>query len=1177
MARRANVAIHLHRSNRAEALVEALCQVLRDALPADPFLQFPVVVGSRGMERWLRHEVATRIDIAAGLAFPFPRQALAGAARWLLAGAAEEGMAAFWKLDPSAKQEAQRWERDALAFQLIGLLRSHIRDADFGSIARYLAERNGDAAQRAVTARELLFAGEVADVLDRLMHDRPQIALDWADDPAKAETNHRWLATLLADLGASTDPHSPAVVHRELIAARPRACATARLMCIFGLSTMGPGDRQRLAAIARSIDVHLFVLVPTDRWFRNQRTRGEARATRRAAKTDAELRQAEAELASDNPLLVSLGAPSRDLQAWLEQVEYHGDQLQAEDPATGDASTLLHRLQSWILAAAGPDAVSEPWKLDPSDTSISAHSTYGALRQCEVLRDELLGMFADDPTLEPRDVVVMTPDIETYAPLVAAVFSRTGLGQDAAQRAGGRPLPPIPVSIADLGLRRTNPVAEVLLKTLEVAGERLSASWVLDFLALEPVRRMWRLDDEDLGDIRQLVRDSGLRWGADAADRAAVGQPALDQNTARFALERLALGVLMPDETALGVVPDLFGSLEPAVPLEVQSRDRVNRVGRFAGMLRALCAHRAAMAEPATLATWRERMVTALDELAATVEKSGWLRAEVDSCLDDLARGGEPLGELPVERSAVLRWLQDGFEIPQRGDRPITGAVQICALEPMRSVPFRVVALIGMDDKAFPRGGRSRTWDPMDQREPGERDRREIDRHLMLEAIVSARERLLFLWSGHDVQQGKDQPAAVPVEELLETLGRLTGRTRAELVREHALQPWSAGNFGDEPMSFDQGMAQAAVRLWEIQSGKVPATTLGLAASGTDALPAETTLPDTLELDDLGNALLSPHKLLLRDRLGLSVSYEEAAVEDREPLELDHLEGWSLRARMLAELMREPKRATDPTLVEALRARVAGEGILPLRAGGRTILRTEMERARCVLTHLRDVDGECSEGLVLSVELDDGLKLVGGVADVVARGDELLLQWATPSCDANERLLLVAWLHLLAAIANGHAVVGARVVGYGSPSSSKRAGGDFLVFGGTAEDARTALQGLADVWRLARQRPIALFRKTSYAAAGALCQFDDDPSARGARTKLADSVAQGWEGGYHTRGDIDDSWVATFFVDYDPMDDLDDESPWSLIDLARRVWLPIHRALRLGKDLGPCWRAEVKG
>jgi exodeoxyribonuclease V gamma subunit len=1143
-----------------------LCGVVRAQQPADPFLQFPIVVGSRGMERWLRHEIATRIHIAAGLAFPFPRQALAGAARWLLDGA-KDARAPFWQIGPGDVEQARRWEREALALQLVLRIREHLGDDAFGAVARYLAEDSGADESAVVSARELLFASEVGDVLDRMMHDRPAEALDWARDPSSVDERHRWLAALLADIDAHTHPFSPAVLHRELIGARPQS--TRRPMCIFGLSTMGPGDRERLVAIAQSMEVHLFVLVPTNEWFRHQRTRVEASAARREAKTDADREQLEEELAGDNPILTSLGAPSRDLQQWLEQVGYLGDQVQAVDPLdqldTIEEATVLQRLQSWILASDGMPAPECAWA---PDASVSLHSTYGAMRQCEVLRDELLGMFAADPTLEPRDVVVMTPDIEVYAPLLEAVFARRGQtpGADTSR------LPPIPVSIADLGLRRTNPVAEVLLQILGIAGERLGATWVMSFLALQPVRLKWKIDDDDLSDLRELVRDSGLRWGVDASDRGSVGQPELDQNTVRFALERLALGVLMPDEAPLGVVPGPLGHLDPAVPFAVESQGRVRRVGQLIGLLRAIAAHRRILGQPATLEVWRERLLGALDALASTTETTGWLRAEVDQALDDLARLGGLLGETRVDRAAVQHWLEGGFELPQRGDRVITGAVAVCALEPMRSVPFRVVALVGMDDKALPRGGRARTWDPMEQRRTGERDRREVDRHLMLEAILSARERLLILWSGRDVAQGNHQPAAVPVEELLELLCRLTGEPRAQVVREHALQPWSAGNFGHAPQSFDWTMANAAQRLREIEvSGCMPHP-LGLAASGSTALPAEQHLPDTLEIEALVSALVHPHKLLLSDRLKLGVSYEDAVVEDREPLELDTLEAWALRSSLVRQLMEDTAGWTDEALVEALRARVAGEGTLPLRAGGRAVLAVEAAKARAVIDNFAAVAGEVTDSLELGVQLDDGMQLTGAVHDVVLLDGKLLLQWWTPSSQANDKARLGAWLHLLVAVAAGHPVAGARLVGHGSSTKTKAAGGDFMVFNGTVEEARAALAGHVAVWRRARQEPLPLFPKTSMAAAKVLLDHEDDLDAPGARVALVGAVATGFHGDKFTKGDIHDRWITTFFVDYDPTQQLRGEEAYSLIGLARRVWYPVLRGLNKGKGLARDWK-----
>ncbi|HEX7476532.1 MAG TPA: exodeoxyribonuclease V subunit gamma, partial [Polyangiales bacterium] len=313
----------LHRSHRAETLAELLCGVLSARWPDDPFERVPIVVGSRGMERYLRHEIATRTGIAAGLAFPFPRPAFAGATRWLIDGAVE-ARAEFWELGEQPHKAAARFEREAMAFRLVEQLRQHMAEPGFEHVRRYLEHGAPQAVDHGpVTARELMFARDVADVLDRLMHDRPDDALTWARAPEKANSEHRWLAVLLQGLDVAQDAASPA---RGFEALRASTLApTQRTLCVFGLSTLGPGDRARLAAIARSVDVHLFVLAPTRQWFVDQRTRDERRHAVRNAKNAGQLELLELEEHQDNPIVAALGAPSRDLQSWLEETGYAAD------------------------------------------------------------------------------------------------------------------------------------------------------------------------------------------------------------------------------------------------------------------------------------------------------------------------------------------------------------------------------------------------------------------------------------------------------------------------------------------------------------------------------------------------------------------------------------------------------------------------------------------------------------------------------------------------------------------------------------------------------------------------------------------------------------------------------------------------------------------------------------
>jgi exodeoxyribonuclease V gamma subunit len=413
----------------------------------------------------------------------------------------------------------------------------------------------------------------------------------------------------------------------------------------------------------------------------------------------------------------------------------------------------------------------------------------------------------------------------------------------------------------------------------------------------------------------------------------------------------------------------------------------------------------------------------------------------------------------------------------------------------------------------------------------------------------------------------------VPVEELLETLGKLSGRERDQLVQTRPLQPWSAGNFNPTSGSFDHGLALAAQRLHDSERRQRRPSRLGLMATGQEALPEEAFLPKTLSIDALADALLAPHKLLLRDRLGLSVSFETAQVEDREPLELDTLDGWSLRTRMVDHLLDTSKDWTDETLLEALRDRVGGEGLLPMCAGGEKVLSAELEKARGVVLNLAEIAGLPAAALELSLQLEGCPLLVGQIDRVVSNGTDHLAQWHTVSKGANEQLRLRAWLHLLTAVAAGHSSVSVRLVGYGSASNSKRAGGDFMVFDGSVEDAQATLASLVGLWRLARRQPLPLFKKTSSAAANALEKCGDDLQASGAMTGLKTAVEGGWHGGYMSVGDVDDRWIRAFHVDYDPTDKLDDEHPLSLVGLSRQVWLPICRSLNAGKVLGAKWLA----
>ncbi len=1129
--------IHLYRSQRVERLADALSAAVARALPSDPFEALPIVVGSRGMERWLRHELATSLGIASRLEFLFPRRAFEGAASWLVASEAPALHTPFWE---GVTDEADPWRGPLLAARVLRALRAlraprapGAADDDFEPVRHYL----GQGESESVGAREVELAREVASTVERLLHDRPHDVRRWT----KGEPGEpAWIARLVAQLHASRDAGpSPADRLFELLEARPRG--VRRALFVFGLSTLRPGDQARLAALARHLPVHLFLLAPSREWWGDLRPRLELVRRIRAATDAAARAELTAELRDANALLSTSGAPSRDLQCWLEDVGYHPALSDEPGEATPAPTSLLQTLQQWVDAAAPNPAPpstrggGEHAAEAPPCPSVQLHACHGALRQCEALRDALLGLFASHPDLEPRHVLVMTPDVATYAPLLHAVLTRRGPASEGP--------PAIPVHVADLGLRSTNALADALLHVLGLAAERVTASRLLEVVSLWPVRARFGLADDDLAALTELVVESGLRWGWDAADRERHGQPALDQNTVRFGLERLALGALLHDPGELHVAHE-GGESErgPAVPYELVTRERVERFGRLAHACDALRAAERTLREPGTAVEWRARLAAALDDLTQVDEDTQWLRTELEASLDELlpAEGEareacEPHEAAPIvyDRDAVVALLRGSFELPTRGDRPITGAVTVSGMEPMRSVPFRVIAMVGMDDRAFPRRGRLAAWDPFAARRPGEHDRRDVDRHLFLEALLCARDALLVFGTGFEPKQGEPVPLAVPVTELAEVVAAHVGLEPDLVVRRHPLQPWSDGG------TFDPA--------W--RDGPPAERVSGLAATAASASwpsdPAGDSGAAPIDVPSLARALAKPQKELLSRRLGLVLDTSSREVHDREPLELAGLDKWQLRHRSLAAVL-DPAVSPDahaPTRLAAqLSARLRAEGALPLEAGGEGALATAFDEVTRVRVLLDGLVGAHRLGPRAACVRVGGRELRALAPDVRQVGAGEVLVWSSASEQPSDALLLEAWYTLLVLRVSGDRPAKAHLVGLKKSCVLEAL---------AAPKAEEALGHALVAYDAVRAGPVPLFDRLSRGLVEQALRKKRAFRAREALSQLeGDWVGSSWKPGL-----VDDPWVEPLFGHLS-LDDLADRCD-ELLARARPVWEPL--------------------
>jgi exodeoxyribonuclease V gamma subunit len=1103
------------RHARVERLVEELAVFVREAAPADPFEPLPIVVGSRNVERWLRQELASELGIAANLVFPGPRAAFRGAVRALL-DPASVPRGRYW--EPSyVRGFTASWEGSPLTFEVLAWLRRFGAQASFAHVRGVVGTE-----ESAVAPRELGFAREVAHTLEKLLTDRPHEALSWLAAPARAPEPHRWLAELLRALHDARREGSAAQALAALVARSPRGLR--KPLAVFGLGSPSPHDRHHLQALAAHMPVHLFMLAPTREWVGDERSRHELLREAKRAKTGEEREAVLRTLDRANVLLAASGLVTRDTQAWIEETGLYVEHSPAEEDDEPARETLLARVQTFVAEAHPmPTAPSAAWQRCAHDGSLDVHACHGALRQCEALREALLSRFSADPTLEPRHVIVMTPDVATFGPLVQAVLARP------VQTANGVVPTGLPVHVSDLGLRLENPLAEALVRVLELAGERVTAPRLLELVNLDPVRRAFALEDDDEAAIAACFEEAGLRWGWSAEDRAAHGQPASHEHTVAFALERLALGTLV-DDAPRGALFGLEGSAAVA-PAPLRTSEAVARFGKLAHALRTLEEVSRTLQAPRTLAGWAEALRMILDRCTAVSEEQISWRSRIESALDELMPAATEAPtlhrELHLERASVLALLEAALDLPGAPGGAYGGAITLCALEPMRAVPFRVVALVGLSEGAFPRQGTTPAWDPFARRLPGEPTRTALDRHLFLEALASAREALWLFGDGFEPQRGKAKPMSPLCDELLEVVAAHTGVPRGDLLRKHPLQPWSAGE-GPDRTTHDSPWNAASVAL-EVARRTGRTRLAGLArTAGAEGFPPCPAVTRALPVHRFARELECAPRALLAGRLDLYLDDDARELEAREPLDPGDLRRSTLPRHLLALLTPEDfqaERAFDAAVRASRRRRL----LVHARASG-LLLPGARGEAQCddaiasIESCLRAL-GTLTKGA--AVITGDPLCATVGLLALHApaprsftQGGTRTFAWLSPGNVYASRSLEL-WVSVLMAASEGLPVQEGVIF---TPESTLR------VRAPARHEARAHLEDLAAAYERSLAGPVLRVPELSFAVAEAAAKVRASSTESDLDAKSLVARALGtWRHAERGRGALDDACTAQLF------------------------------------------------
>jgi exodeoxyribonuclease V gamma subunit len=955
--------------------------------------------------------------------------------------------------------------------------------------------------------RRYAVARRLAGLFASYARQRPQLLIDWESGAFPVDDDLRWQPPLWRALVERIDADPPHIRHTKTLAALQESPTDLpQRLSLFGHTRLPRTEIELLDALATHHDLHLWLPHPSDDLW--TALRDDSGPIPRRDDTSHRL--------VHHPLLATLGRDLRELQRSLP-ADRHTDEY-----LTAGGDTPPETLLGWLQSDIAANAVRPQGRMLASDDrSVQVHSCHGPARQIDVLREVLLGLLADDETLEPRDILVMCPDIETYAPLIVAGF---GLG-DVVD--GAHPAHKLRVKLADRALTQTNPLLGVASQLLTLAGGRGAASEVLNLAEAEPVRSCFGFSDDDLDAIADWVREANIRWGFDRPHRHPYGVDFL-QNTWRFGIDRVLAGVAMSD--------DSHAWLDTTLPLDDVGSNRIELAGRLAEYVERLhmCVESLSGARP--LKDWLAALSTGITSLTAVPDADLWQASQVEREFSDvLAKAGphaETLMRLPDIKALLDRHLAGR---PTRANFR-TGTLTVCTMVPMRSVPHRVVCLVGLDDGAFPRlgvvdGDDALARDPM----TGERDIRSEDRLLLLDAIGAATEKLVITYTGANEYSGQRKPPAVPLVELLDTLDvTTTEKVQGQVLVEHPLQPFDVHNVtrGElgmpqgRPFTFDPTALTAARVAAGHREHRPP-----LIGEPLPPLP-----PDDIALDDLIGFFKDPVKGFFR-ALDFTLPWDVESVEDAMPVEINALQEWKVGARMLDDMLR----GMTP---EDARAAESRRGSLPPgKQGWRTAtdicvqvdaLAAAAKRHHTHEPHAHDVDIDLG-----SPAATFSRRVTGTVPRLF--GDRMV---AVTYSKLDGRHLLESWIRLVALTAQYPGREWTAVC-IGRPKRGSQPRERLL---GPPESALDVLRDLVEMYDAGRRAPIPLPLKTSYAWA-------ETEHHRGTPMREA---GWKWKTGRYPGEDQEKAHVKV----WGPRFALEDLVAAGLPDHAARLWLPMLSAER---------------
>ncbi|MGB0866707.1 MAG: exodeoxyribonuclease V subunit gamma [Granulosicoccaceae bacterium] len=859
--------LQVYHSNRLELLFEILCAQRSEQALDDPFRADQILVANPGIGRWLSLQFAEREGIAANLDYPLPASYI-------------------WKLYREhlpCVPERSAFNKPRLQWTLMQLLADLPDEPIYAALHQYLQVDSRE--QRKL--KQVQLAAKIADVFDQYLVYRPDWLLAWEQGESGDTATAKWQSALWRQLCAQLrEPHRGSL-HRDFLdAARKGKLDSGKLperLFIFNVVSIPPSYLDVLTALAQLVPVDLYLLNPSVEYWDEISSRKQQLKLRKQHGGDAPVDDG-------NALLAATGTLGRNaLRLLHERGKFvHEENFSIPPEQSGRLAQLQREILTLSQASEelGPQlglALEEPSGA-AGDTSIEVHSAHSVLREVQVLHDQLLARFERIKDLKPADIVVMVPNVDAYTAAVAAVF-----GSAPSERY-------IPWEIADRSLTQTDPVVALVRALLDLPQSQFKASEVLGWLSQPVLARKF-------GFAEPKNQHQLSRWVERSAARRLLGSSPLAKgvdspiNSWAFALRRLLAGyALATDELAVGGVYPASGIDAPEAVL----------LGRLIECLDRFAHWSVALHQPRSMQAWLEIFNRLVEDLLEPDDDEAFGIQQLRDCLADLSQNASLSGYSDeLEASAMLALLDNALAgTGGKTQRFLTGKVTISSMVPLRSVPFRVVCLLGLNDGEFPRQNRPVSFDLIQHSTRiGDRSVREDDHYLFLEALLSARDELLLSWIGRSAVDNSEQTPSVLLAELLEYF-----KGQALEVLQHPLQAFSPRYFDGEDDKLRSYASQWLPHVSEARQGQ----------SAPEYPPGRVLLPQLIRF------WCDPVGCYCRDTLRMNLYAGSTLAVDTEPFELDALESYQLREQLLSIALGDSPQSKQQALQAAI-----GRGEMP--------------------------------------------------------------------------------------------------------------------------------------------------------------------------------------------------------------------------------------------------------